>query len=84
MNPFGLRPAHIQDACSGRRRRSKTPPISLSECPIQLRRANSTRDCEGVSGYAKFTRIASGIYARAMQHHEFLFIFQKGIRAGIE
>jgi hypothetical protein len=27
---------------------------------------------------------ASGVYARAMQHHGILFIFQKGIRAGIE
>ncbi|MGD0147619.1 MAG: hypothetical protein ABSB77_03430 [Xanthobacteraceae bacterium] len=36
-----------------------------------------------VLGYAKFTQIAPGVYARAMQY-EFLFIFQKGIRAAIE
>jgi hypothetical protein len=50
---------------------------------IQPHRSNSTHDCLDVFGYAKFTQIVRGGDARAMQY-EFLFIFQKGIRAGIE
>jgi hypothetical protein len=37
----------------------------------------------GMFGYTEFTPIGPGVYARAMQY-EFLFIFQKGIRAAIE
>jgi hypothetical protein len=47
------------------------------------RRSNSTHDCGDIFGYAKFTSIARARHVRAMQY-EFLFIFQKDIRAGIE
>jgi hypothetical protein len=57
-----------------------TPPRGA----IQLHRSISTHDCGDAFGYGKFTQIASGVYARAVQQYEFLFIFQKGIRAAIE
>ncbi len=84
MNPFGLRSAHVPGARSERTRRSKTPPDSL----IAASQFNPTDPTQlmialDVFGYAKFTQIVRGGYARAMQY-EFLFIFQKGIRAGIE
>jgi hypothetical protein len=50
---------------------------------IQPHRSKSTHDCRDVIGYAKFMQIVRGVYACAVQY-EFLFIFQKDIRAGIE
>jgi hypothetical protein len=50
---------------------------------IQPHRPNSTHDCLDVIGYAKFMQTVPGGDECAMQY-EFLFIFQKGIRAGIE
>jgi hypothetical protein len=60
-------------------RRFPNPGAAIHRC-----RSTSTHDCGVVFGYAKFTEIAPGVYARAMQQYEFLFIFQKGIRAAIE
>jgi hypothetical protein len=50
---------------------------------IQPYRSNSTHDCGDIFGYAKFMQIVRGVHACAMQY-EFLFIFQKDIRAAIE
>jgi hypothetical protein len=80
MNPFGLRPAHVRSA----RVAAKTRRFPYPGAAIRPHRPISTHDCEHSFGYAKFTPIAAGDYTCAMQHHEFLFIFQKGIRAGIE
>src|SRR5579863_1015682 len=59
MNPFGLRPAYVLGARSGRTCRIKTPPVPLSERPIQPRRSNSTRDCGGILVYVKFMHLAA-------------------------
>jgi hypothetical protein len=83
MNPFGLRSAHVLGACSERTRHNKTPRIPDRSAVIQPYRSNSTHDCGDIFGYAKFMQIVRGVHACAMQY-EFLFIFQKDIRAAIE
>jgi hypothetical protein len=65
---------------AGASKHRKFPGLSSS---IQPYRSLSTHDCGGVFSYAKVTAVARDGYARAMQY-EFLFIFQKGIRTGIE
>jgi hypothetical protein len=79
MNPVGLRRPHVRDA----RAASKSRRFPHSRAAIQPYRSISTHDCGDVVGYTEFTPIGPGVYARAMQY-EFLFIFQKGIRAAIE
>jgi hypothetical protein len=80
MNPLGLRRPHVRDAgAAAKNRRFPNPGAAIhAHC------STSTHDCGDVFGYAKFTENAPGIYARAMQQYEFLFIFPKGIRAAIE
>jgi hypothetical protein len=80
MNPLGLRPAQALAARSGRTQWVKTPPISLSARP-----ADQTQlMIAGIFSVMRNLRRSPGArHVRAMQY-EFLFIFQKDIRAGIE
>jgi hypothetical protein len=81
MNPFGLRAAQVSGARSGLSRRVKTPPISYPDASsdqTQLMIAGTFRLCEIYAARAGQRHVG------AMQQYEFLFIFQKDIRAGIE